>query len=317
LFKKVLKANCFIGNKIEFIPAGDMGWLCCLDLSFEFNSDTDLRRDRHRLSNRFSHGNRINSGAQSIVEDVLLEDMCEIADIEYEGDPTQMNIKDKNKMLTRLSKNPQTEQYFRDEKALSQFFDNRVTLELPVLNKMTAKNESFSRVSLGIDSRLESRYSKISRNASRISAQSRISGTSRISAAKINQQIGIRSSNLQFHQKSQHSNHSYEGEKNHKRSSKTYDMANDIIKKRNSTSRPSGRFSGIPNIFNMNNSIYTERDDRKFGRDVGLGHNSDQSITINNLDDLRKVRKSRKASEKSNSRKSSSQTRISHHNQHH
>ena len=51
--------------------------------------------------------------------------MCEIADIEYEGDPTQMKIKDKNKMLTRLSKNPQTEQYFRDEKALSQFFDNR------------------------------------------------------------------------------------------------------------------------------------------------------------------------------------------------
>ena len=48
-----------------------------------------------------------------------------IYDIEYDGDATVMNTNEKNKMLNRLSKNQKTEQYFRDEKALSQFFDNR------------------------------------------------------------------------------------------------------------------------------------------------------------------------------------------------
>ena len=89
------------------------------------------------------------NGNSSIAEDVLLEDMCEIAsigiiyiiiylkyiykkvyniiiyNIEYDGDATVMNTNEKNKMLNRLSKNQKTEQYFRDEKALSQFFDNR------------------------------------------------------------------------------------------------------------------------------------------------------------------------------------------------
>lgn len=65
------------------------------------------------------------SNAFSIKEDALLEDMCELADIEYEGDPTKMSRNDKSKMLKRLSKAPQTEGYFKSERALTQFYENK------------------------------------------------------------------------------------------------------------------------------------------------------------------------------------------------
>ena len=45
--------------------------------------------------------------------DALLEDMCEIAQEEYDGDATSMDEKGKIKMLNRLSKNQKTEQYFK------------------------------------------------------------------------------------------------------------------------------------------------------------------------------------------------------------
>lgn len=272
-------------------------WLCCLDFSFEFNSDTNIHKHKNRGSRARlpgSFNNRINS---VIAEDVLLEDMCEMADIEYEGDATNMNSKDKNKMLTRLSKNPQTEQYFKDEKSLSTFFDNRLTqytLELPG----GFRPSNASRVSMGgNDSRLDVKNSRIS-HTSRISAASmhqrmsrecsRLSRTSRISGVKMNN----RSSNLHIQHSKQSSSSNHELE-NHKRTSKTYDMANDIIKKRNSTAN--NRTSGIfQNLFNVNNSIYTEREDKKFGRDKSQLRLSESNQQVNNLDDLRKVRKSKK-----------------------
>ena len=162
----------------------------------------------------------------------------------------------------------------------------------------------------GNDSRLEVINSRIS-HTSRISAASmhqrmsrtsRLSRTSRISGVKMNN----RSSNLYIQHRydaflwtmthpnpSKHSSSSNHESENHKRTSKTYDMANDIIKKRNSTAN--NRTSGIfQNLFNVNNSIYTEREDKKFGRDKSQIRLSDSNQQVNNLDDLRKVRKSKK-----------------------
>ena len=56
----------------------------------------------------------------TLVFDALLEDMCEIAQEEYDGDATSMDEKGKIKMLNKLSKNQKTEQYFKQSsKSLS------------------------------------------------------------------------------------------------------------------------------------------------------------------------------------------------------
>ena len=64
---------------------------------------------------------RIDSWTNSIQEDSLLEDMCQLADIEFDGDATHMTDKAKSKMLKRLSRAPQTENLFKSERALSEF----------------------------------------------------------------------------------------------------------------------------------------------------------------------------------------------------
>ena len=38
----------------------------------------------------------------SIQEDSILEDMCEMASVEFDGDPESMTLKDKSKLLKRL-----------------------------------------------------------------------------------------------------------------------------------------------------------------------------------------------------------------------
>ena len=73
-----------------------------------------------------------------------------------------------------------------------------------------------------------------------------------------------------------------------KRASKTYEMATQIISKGNKPQRESigksGRLSStLKNILNPNNSIVNERNQQKF-----------ESQNINNLDDLKRARKSQK-----------------------
>lgn len=111
-----------------------MGLLCCYDIVIDedFNTDNDFinrkykeQRNRGSLTRRQPGRASAMSNAFSIKEDALLEDMCELADIEYEGDPTKMNKTDKTKMLKRLSKAPKTEGYFKSDKALNQFYENR------------------------------------------------------------------------------------------------------------------------------------------------------------------------------------------------
>ena len=73
------------------------------------------------MSARQSRQTRIDSWTNSIQEDSLLEDMCQMADIEFDGDATHMTDKAKSKMLKRLSRAPQTENLFKSERALSEF----------------------------------------------------------------------------------------------------------------------------------------------------------------------------------------------------
>ena len=73
------------------------------------------------MSARQTRQSRIDSWTNSIQEDSLLEDMCQMADIEFDGDATHMTDKAKSKMLKRLSRAPQTENLFKSERALSEF----------------------------------------------------------------------------------------------------------------------------------------------------------------------------------------------------
>ena len=80
-----------------------------------------------------------------------------------------------------------------------------------------------------------------------------------------------------------------------KRASKTYEMATQIISKGNNKPQresigKSGRLSStLKNILNPNNSIVNERNQQKFGNP-----SQPESQNINNLDDLKRARKSQK-----------------------
>merc|ERR550519_1364654 len=107
-----------------------------------------------------------------------------------------MNDKDKKKMLRRLSQAPQTAQYFQSEKALEDFIQNKLGLEIDGLNLPSSKisdgklRMDHSRISgmsrmSGLDSSLHNNKSRLSQQAfrthSRISQMSRMSTQSRIS----------------------------------------------------------------------------------------------------------------------------------------
>jgi len=113
-----------------------MGLFCCYDIII---GDEDLdasgiyqqqRNSRNQARNKYTSRQSNMSTGFSIKEDALLEDMCELADIEYEGDPTKMSKTDKSKMLKRLSKAPQTESYFKSERALTQFYEHKYILKI-------------------------------------------------------------------------------------------------------------------------------------------------------------------------------------------
>lgn len=82
-----------------------------------------------------------------------------------------------------------------------------------------------------------------------------------------------------------------------KRASKTYEMATQIISKGNNKPQresigKSGRLSStLKNILNPNNSIVNERNQQKFGHP---SQSQPESQNINNLDDLKRARKSQK-----------------------
>lgn len=268
-----------------------MGWLfCCAEFSIVFGSDTDLRTRYSELNK-----GRANSGKPevtdyrfSIQEDSILEDMCELAEVEFDGDPETMSAKDKSKLLKRLSKNPQTEQYFKSERALSHFIEQKLNIRIPELERKThlgifrdkshggRMSASKSRISLGVDSRISNVHNK---TLSKVSLSGLPQQTSRMSNTVGNspsQQIFLthRLSQQQLSTNSLTSNGSIlYGPKTTKRKSTTYDIATDVIKKDhqksiNSASTSSNRKesgSFLKNIFNTSNSIYTEKHEKKFG----------------------------------------------------
>jgi vacuolar-type H+-ATPase subunit I/STV1 len=151
--------------------------------------------------------------SSAIIEDALLEDMCEMANEEYEGDATRMNDKGKIKMLKKLSKNHKTEEYFKTENDLAQFMENK--LKLPGGLNMAKPEMQRSKISLGIDSRISNHNLNVS--LSRLSQQkSRLSNTSYCDEGSLQQ-----------------------GNELKKSQSRTYEMATNIIsgKKKKSSVR--------------------------------------------------------------------------------
>jgi len=209
--------------------------------------------------------------------------MCEMAEVEFDGDPESMTLKDKSKLLKRLSKNPQTEQYFRNERALSEFIETKLQITIPELERKThlgifrdksgvgrsTQGCSKSRMSLGagIDSRISNVHNKTLSKVSLTQQHSRVSNTVPNSPS---QQIFISRglSQISNHSLTSHGSHLM-GQKT-KRKSTTYDIASEIIKKDHrsgSTGKKDSRKdsnSFLKNIFNTSNSIYTEKHDKKF-----------------------------------------------------
>lgn len=308
---------------------GLMDWLCCYEFSIAFGSETDLqaydrvsqsrKKKSRQMSARQTVGrqSRIDSWTNSIQEDSLLEDMCQLADIEFDGDATHMTDKAKSKMLKRLSRAPQTENLFKSERALSEFVQ-RQQLGLP--GQKQSRHTHLGIYQLGIDSRIssygsrmsqlginsgnsQSRMSTHNQTVSRFGAPSKFE--SRLSHNNASRMSYTKIDNRPSHQKlfgnpnqSNHnmpSNHNMQSNHNlqkqpAKRASKTYEMATQIISKGNNKPQgresigKSGRLSStLKNILNPNNSIVNERNQQKF-----------ESQNINNLDDLKRARKSQK-----------------------
>jgi len=316
-----------------------MDWLCCYEFSIAFGSDTDLQdygrtsQNRKKKSNRSrmdrvgsrpGRNSRVDSYTSSIAEDALLEDMCQLADMEFDGDATSMTDRAKNKMLKRLSRAPQTENLFKSERALSEFVQ-RQQLGLPG-QKGPSRHTHLGVYSLGIDSRMsmgsrmsglansgmQGSASRMSRNSYAVgAAPSRMSNMSRMSYTKNN--IATKNSQQKLFGNPNPSNHNTQSnhnmQSNHnlqkqpaKRASKTYEMATQIINKggpqRESIGNPiggispGGRLSStLKNMLNPNNSIVNERNMQKFGQQ---NQATAESQHINNLDDLRRARKSQK-----------------------
>jgi len=311
---------------------GIMDWLCCSEFSIAFGSDTDLqdynRTSQSRKKQKSNRGmqkmssgmqgrqSRMDSWTSSIAEDALLEDMCQLADMEFDGDATSMTDRAKSKMLKRLSKAPQTENLFKSERALSEFVQ-RQQLGLP--GQKPSRHTHLGIYQLGIDSRMShvsgSRMSGLGHSGSRMSrtgytsgiggAPSRMSNMSRMSQNKV---VTNRSSHQKLFGNPNLSNHNTQSnqnmQSNHnlqkqpvKRASKTYEMATQIISKGSKPPSESigksngGRFSTtLKNILNPNNSIVNERNQQKFQSPDNQQHPQ----PINNLDDLRRARKSQK-----------------------
>lgn len=233
-----------------------MKWLCCRDLQMALGSDTDYdTKLRHHGGGlgyyNGTHVHDISNGA--IQEDALLEDMCELAGTEFDGDATQMTNRDKNHMLKRLSKAPKTEQYFKSERAFSEFVNSRLALP-----DQERQKTHLGIVIPGVDSRVNS---NISRSLSRLSGHGSFIGQDGSSKnvieksnTNIHDLISRADSHIVNHRSPSHTNNilikigsaanaSFAANPNYrqsqvnmnpqvKRMSKTHEMAVDIIKKR-------------------------------------------------------------------------------------
>jgi len=286
-----------------------MGLFCCYDIINAMTGDDDLnqsgtyrtqRNSRNQPRSRYTNRQSAMSNAFSIKEDALLEDMCELADIEYEGDPTKMSRNDKSKMLKRLSKAPQTEGYFKSERALTQFYENK-HLNLPGTESQRKTHIGVipqSRFS-GIDSRLSTgtrAHSHLNPVQSRLSAMrgqnaskhSRMSATqrSRISNARSVKHASSSSVALAKNGGNPSSATSVSASEvpQMKRASKSYALASDIINNINQEpERSTPRISvKMPKLFS--NSIIADQRNSKFTSQSDGG-----KITqpINTLDDLK------------------------------
>jgi len=301
-----------------------MGLLCCYDIIIDedFNTDNDFI-NRGKPKNRGSlnrrqpgrHSAMSSQNTFAIKEDALLEDMCELADIEYEGDPTKMNKTDKTKMLKRLSKAPKTEGYFKSDKALNQFYENR-HLNLPGTESQRKTHIGVVSRYSGIDSRLSitsrahshlnpnSTYqSRMSTNTPGGLLMSRMSQnyTSRLSQNVIQgAQASGDNSNTISNDRSRISKHHsrmsttaepYQPEAPEmKRASKSYALASDIINNKEESEKRFSVKMQMPKLFNMNNSIIADQRNSRFTSHSSSNQNDDSgkiNQPINTLDDLK------------------------------
>jgi len=143
-----------------------MGNFCCVVCELDDFVDDDDRAFQRQHNQRkkqlkdqqealsFRNGKKIASLAPSIIEDPLLEDMCALGDLEFDGDAENMTKRDKEKMLHRLSIKPSTEKFFRNEQALSTYIENTI--------------QSYGAIPLSNISNLGHNTSKISNQRSRL-----------------------------------------------------------------------------------------------------------------------------------------------------
>ena len=110
------------------------------------------------------------------MEDALLEDMCEIGGLEFDGDPEEMSEKDKMEMVKRLSKLPETEHIFKNEKTFANFVDHQLQQSGPGLSNALTPN--FDKLGVNI--------LPPSRKVSNVSMRSRISNISHMSVVSTN-----------------------------------------------------------------------------------------------------------------------------------
>jgi len=151
-----------------------MGNFCCVvcewddfvdddDLTFQLQHNQrkkQLKDQQEALS--FRNGKKIASLAPSIIEDPLLEDMCAMGELEFDGDAENMTKRDKEKMLHRLSIKPSTEKFFRNEQALSNYIENTIQSYGPIpVSNITNLGHNTSKIS-NQRSRLGGNVSKVS-----------------------------------------------------------------------------------------------------------------------------------------------------------
>jgi len=111
-----------------------MGNILCVELVFENNEDDHIRRLRQSQRIEQQKYKRIgphNSESKyslipSIVEEVVLEDMCELANIEYENDPEFMSKNDKMSMMKKFRDTEETQKHFASERAFSNFIQKNI-----------------------------------------------------------------------------------------------------------------------------------------------------------------------------------------------
>jgi len=157
--------------------------LICEDVNALDQNDGNRNRQTYQSHkaklNTFNPSKMSTSYCDTIVEDVVLEDMCQMTDTEYDKDPLCMTRADKLEMMKTFSRKEQTKAYFESERAFSNFIQTKIKPDS--MSKMLQLKNTTSKVSnrygggrprnYQSKTSIRSRQSQISvhRSASRIS----------------------------------------------------------------------------------------------------------------------------------------------------